>query len=104
MTKRNLFNELMTGLKEIQAHQKGEIELPSYTLNRPEPLEMKASEIKAIRESLKLSQSMFAQKLRTSVRTYQGWEQGKSKPNQQAMLLLRMVERSPQIFEELARV
>ncbi|OOF47927.1 helix-turn-helix domain-containing protein [Rodentibacter trehalosifermentans] len=104
MTKRNLFNELMTGLKEIQAHQKGEIELPSYTLSRPEPLEMKASEIKAIRESLKLSQSMFAQKLRTSVRTYQGWEQGKSKPNQQAMLLLRMVERSPQIFEELARV
>jgi len=53
---------LMTGLKEIQAHQKGKIELPSYTLNRPELLEMKASEIKAIRESLKLSQSMFALK------------------------------------------
>ncbi|WP_342750334.1 hypothetical protein [Avibacterium endocarditidis] len=36
-----------------------------------------------------------------SVRTYQGWEQGKTTPNKQAALLLKMIERSPQTFEEI---
>ena len=76
--------------------------ITGYTLTRPEPLEMQAEEIKAIREGLNLSQSLFALKLRTSVRTYQGWEQGKSKPNQQAMLLLRMVQKDPKPFEKIA--
>ena len=76
--------------------------ITGYTLTRPEPLEMQAEEIKAIREGLNLSQALFALKLRTSVRTYQGWEQGKSKPNQQAMLLLRMVQKDPKLFEQIA--
>lgn len=100
--KRNLFEELKQGIEEICAHQQGKITLTGYTLTRPEPLEMQAEEIKAIREGLNLSQALFALKLRTSVRTYQGWEQGKSKPNQQAMLLLRMVQKDPQLFEQIA--
>lgn len=102
MTKRNLFEELKQGLEEIQAHQQGKITLTGYSLKRPAPLEIQAEEIKAIRQELNLSQALFALKLRTSVRTYQGWEQGKSKPNQQAMLLLKMVQKSPQLFEQIA--
>lgn len=104
MTKRNLFEELKQGLEEIQAHQQGKITLTGYTLERPEPLEIQADEIKAIRQELNLSQALFALKLRTSVRTYQGWEQGKSKPNQQAMLLLKMVQKSPKLLEQIANV
>lgn len=44
MEKRNLFEELKQGFEQIQAHQKGEIELPSYTLNRLEPAEIEANE------------------------------------------------------------
>lgn len=97
-----LFEDLKLGLEEMKAHLRGDIELPTYTRLRPEPLDMNAQEIKSIRADLKLSQSEFALKLRTSVRTYQGWEQGKSKPNQQAMLLLKMVQKSPQLFEQIA--
>ncbi|OOF51003.1 hypothetical protein BKK54_04735 [Rodentibacter genomosp. 1] len=43
MEKRNLFNELKQGFDQIQAHQKGEIELPSYTPQSPEPAEIEAS-------------------------------------------------------------
>lgn len=43
MEKRNLFNELKQGFEQIQAHPKGEIELSSYTLQRPEPAEIEAS-------------------------------------------------------------
>lgn len=63
-----------------------------------------ADEVKAIRARLNLSQSVFAKRLRTSVKTYQGWEQGKSTPNPQATILLRLVEQSPQIFEQIARL
>ena len=63
-----------------------------------------ANEVKAIREKLNLSQAVFAHRLRTSVRTYQGWEQGKTKPNPQAALLLRMVEYSPQTFNLIVGV
>lgn len=98
-----LFEDLKQGLEEIIAFQEGKITLKTETLERPEPLTINANEIKAIREALNLSQAVFAFKLRTSVRTYQGWEQGKSKPNQQATLLLKMVQKSPQLFEQIAK-
>lgn len=104
MSKRNLFEELMQGLEEIQLHQQGKITLRTETLSQPEPITITADEVKAIRERLNLSQAVFARKLRTSVRTYQGWEQGKTKPNPQAVLLLKMVEQSPQVFERLASI
>ena len=102
MSNRNLFNELMQGLQEISNHQQGKITLKTETLEKPDPISITPQEVRAIRERLNLSQAVFAHKLRTSVRTLQAWEQGRTKPSQQATLLLRMVERSPKIFEELA--
>ncbi|VEB24457.1 helix-turn-helix domain-containing protein [Avibacterium volantium] len=100
---RNLFEELKQGLEQMQAHLEGKTTLK--TIERELPAEMgeiSANEVKSIREKLNLSQSVFAKKLRMSVRTYQGWEQGKTTPNKQATLLLKMIERSPQTFEEIA--
>ena len=97
------YDDLMEGLEAMEAFLDGKRTLKTETLKRPEPLEIQAEEIKAIRQELNLSQALFALKLRTSVRTYQGWEQGKSKPNQQAMLLLKMVQKSPQLFEQIAK-
>lgn len=99
-----LFNELVEGLTAYREYQQGKRTLRTETLPRPDPLHIEANEVKAIRHKLNLSQAVFAQKLRTSVRTYQGWEQGKSKPNPQAVLLLRMVEKSPHLFEQIANL
>ena len=104
MTKRNLFEELKQGFEEMGLHLEGKITLRTETLEKPSPITITPEEVKAIRQRLNLSQAVFARKLRTNVRTFQAWEQGQTKPSQQAALLLRMVERSPQIFEELARV
>ncbi|MGR6981759.1 helix-turn-helix domain-containing protein [Testudinibacter sp. P27/CKL/0425] len=104
MRERNLFNELMQGLQEISDHQQGKITLKMEMLEKPEPISITPQEVRAIREGLNLSQAVFARKLRTSVRTFQAWEQGRTKPSQQAALLLKMVERSPKIFEELATI
>lgn len=98
------YDDLMTSLTEVKEHLEGKRTLRTETLKSPEPLYISADEVKAIRARLNLSQAVFAQRLRTSVKTYQGWEQGKSTPNPQATLLLRLVEQSPQVFEQIARL
>lgn len=98
------FDDLMEGLTALEEHLDGKRTLKTETLERFEPLTIKAEEIKEIRHSLNLSQGVFAHKLRTSVRTYQAWEQGKTKPNAQAILLLKLVEKEPQLFKQIAAI
>ena len=40
--------------------------------------------------------------LRTEARTVANWEQGVSKPNAQAAILMKLVERHPNLLEEIA--
>jgi putative transcriptional regulator len=42
--------------------------------------------------------------LRTNVRTLENWEQGRAKPNAQAALLIRMVQRFPDTVRRLAEI
>ncbi|AGQ39773.1 Antitoxin HigA-2 [Mannheimia haemolytica] len=100
----SFYNDLMESLTAMKEHLEGKRTLRTETLSRPEPLQISADEVKAIRAKLNLSQAVFAKRLRTSVKTYQGWEQGKSTPNPQATILLRLVEQSPQVFEQIARL
>jgi putative transcriptional regulator len=53
-------------------------------------------DVKAIRERLDLSQSRFAAIIGVSVRTLQGWEQGRREPEGPAKALLRVVDRDPE--------
>lgn len=48
--------------------------------------------------------SVFARYLRTNPRTLENWEQGRARPNAQATLLIRLVERYPDTVERLATV
>lgn len=98
----SFYDDLVTSLTEVKEHLEGKRTLRTETISKPEPIAITADEVRAIRKRLNLSQAVFARKLRTSVRTYQGWEQGKTKPNPQAVLLLKMVEQSPKTFERLA--
>lgn len=104
MSERNIFNELMEGMEAYRLHQEGKITLKTVTVEKAAPVSISPEEIRAIREGLNLSQAVFARKLRMSVRTYQGWEQGKTHPNPQAALLLKMVAQSPQTFNSIAAV
>jgi len=51
-----------------------------------------------------LSRPVFARYLRTNSRTLENWEQGRAKPNAQAALLIRLVEKYPDTVERLAEV
>lgn len=66
--------------------------------------DLSADEIKAIRERLDMSQAVFATRLRVNTRTLQRWEQGQSRPNDQATALLLLVDRFPDTLDRLDEV
>lgn len=63
-----------------------------------------ARELLALREKLGLSRAVFATYLRTNPRTLENWEQGRARPNAQAAILLRLIQRYPDTLERLARL
>ena len=94
MTNRDIGNEILEGLHEIQRFKKGNIQLRTTELTEP-------SEPRVIRAKLKLSQSAFAGLLGVSMRTLQDWEQGRRNPQGPAIALLRIAEQHPEVFSDL---
>lgn len=56
---------------------------------------------RSVRRKLKLSQSQFAQRFGLPTATIQNWEQGRTKPDTPARLLLAVIDRNPEIVEEV---
>ena len=104
MKKRDLFSELIQGVAEMAAHREGKITLRQVTLEAKPAPEVTAEEIVALRKKLRMSQAVFARRIRTSPGTLRNWEQDKSKPNPHAAILITLVERYPDMVERLEAV
>lgn len=57
-----------------------------------------------LRKRLNLSRAVFAQAIRTNPRTVESWEQGRSKPNTHAPLLIKLVAKYPETLDQLQTV
>ena len=104
MKKRNLFDELAEGFDALAEERAGKRTLRSRVVEAKPAPEVSADELLALRERLHLSRPVLARYLRTNPRTLENWEQGRAKPNAQAALLIRLVERYPDTVERLALV
>jgi putative transcriptional regulator len=104
MTKRNLFAEISEGFDALADERAGKKTLRTHEVELLPVPEISAGELVALRERLQLSRPLFARYLRTNPRTLENWEQGRAKPNAQAALLIRLVERYPDTVERLAHV
>lgn len=102
MTRRNLFAELSEGFDALESSRNGKITLRQYPAKLDPVLDVTAEELIALRLHLHLSRGVFARYLRTNPRTLENWEQGRAKPNAQATLLIRMVQKYPDTVERLA--
>jgi putative transcriptional regulator len=102
--KRSLYNELMEGMEALEADRLGKITLRKHVVEYNPAPGVTADELLALRERLHLSRPVFASYLRTNPRTLENWEQGRAKPNAQASLLIRLVEKFPDTVERLAAV
>jgi putative transcriptional regulator len=65
---------------------------------------VKDRELIELRVRLKMSRAVFARDLRTNPRTLENWEQGRARPNAQAAVLIRLVERYPDTVARLAQI
>ncbi|BDT69969.1 antitoxin HigA-2 [Comamonadaceae bacterium OS-1] len=104
MAKRDVFAELTEGFEALQQQREGKRTLRTVTLQSLPAPTLSAQDVVSVRERLNLSRAVFAHYLRTNPRTLENWEQGRAKPNAQAALLIRMVERFPDMVGRLAAV
>jgi putative transcriptional regulator len=104
MKKRNLFAEIAEGFEALAAEREGKITLRRHEVEMKPAPDLTASDLLILRQRLRLSRPVFARYLRTNPRTLENWEQGRAKPNAQAALLIRLVEKFPDTVERLAAV
>ena len=102
--KRNLMAELKEGFLALADQRTSKRTLRTHVVQTTATPKMSAKELSALRERMNLSRALFAKYLRTNVRTLENWEQGRARPNAQAALLIRMVDRYPDTVERLAKI
>lgn len=102
--KRNLFDELSEGFQSLRDEREGKITLKKHTAEKIAAPELQSGELAQLREKLNVSQAVFAQYLRINKRTLENWEQGRAKPNAQAAVLIKLVEKYPDTLSRLANV
>ena len=102
--KRDVFAELTEGMTALAESRQGKRTLRTHAVEfKPVP-KVSPKELIRVRETLNMSRALFAVYLRTNVRTLENWEQGRAKPNAQAVLLISLVKRFPDTVERLATV
>ncbi|HEY6358608.1 MAG TPA: helix-turn-helix domain-containing protein [Vicinamibacterales bacterium] len=99
--KRDVFGELMEGVRAMGAHRRGEVTMRSRQI-RPLALPVVDERvIRTTRERLHMSRAAFAYRLGVRPRTLERWEQGRGKPNDQAAALILLVRRYPDTLTRL---
>jgi putative transcriptional regulator len=99
--RRRLFRDLMDGVRAMREHREGRLTLRTH---RVEPIALPTMNprlVRETREALQMSRQLFAFKLGVNPRTLERWEQGRSKPNEQAATLLWLVRKYPDTLDRL---
>ncbi|CRY55897.1 putative transcriptional regulator [Yersinia intermedia] len=104
MKKRDLFSELVEGMEAWGEANAGKKTLKTHKVSTENTLTLTSEELRHIRETLNISQALFAHYLQAGIATYQNWEQGRAKPNKQAILLIKMVQKDPHTLHTLAEL
>lgn len=100
--KRDIAQEIIDGLELLKAEALGQI--PPLNLKRTVIEIEDKSEVLAVRQKLGVSQTMFAKLLHINKRTLENWEQGRTKPNTQAAVLIKLVNNRPDLIKDLQAI
>src|SRR5688500_3342804 len=99
--KRSLFGELMSGVSAMRQHREGRLTLKTHQIEHIMVPAVDPDFVRETREALRMSRQVFAFKIGVNPRTLERWEQGRSRPNEQASALIRMVRKFPDTLERL---
>lgn len=93
------YESIMRGLNEAKGIIDGTAPKGSYQLRRVQVPDH--VDVKAIRERMGLTQARFAERYGFSVGAVRDWEQDRKPPEKANRLLLTIIERRPEVIEEL---
>jgi putative transcriptional regulator len=99
--KRSLFREMMAGVQAMRDHREGRMTLKTREVHPIAVPPIDAETVRETREALNMSRQVFAFKIGVNPRTLERWEQGRSKPNEQAAALLWLVRKYPDTLKRL---
>ena len=85
---KKVFDELMTGLDDVEAFLAGKRE--GFQVHAPEEVD-----VKHIRKCLKLTQEKFSDIFGFSLDSIKNWETGRRKPEAAARTLLTVIRKNP---------
>ncbi|HEY2016553.1 MAG TPA: type II toxin-antitoxin system MqsA family antitoxin [Bryobacteraceae bacterium] len=96
--KRSVGQEVIASLKEAIAWAGGE-DVPV----RVTTVQVPTIDVRAVRRRLRLSQSEFAAKFGFQAATLKNWEQGRTRPDGPARVLLAVIASHPEAVEDALR-
>jgi putative transcriptional regulator len=92
--RKKLFERLKGSLEEGFQFAKRELNLRT-TVVPDRPPNVRPQDVIRLRESLGMSQSVFARMLNVSPKTLQSWEQGTRRPSRAVLRLLQVLKTDP---------
>jgi putative transcriptional regulator len=101
--KRDIFNELMDGIDAMKQRREKKITLRTHKVPVFVRLEAKPQFFKEARKTLNMSRRVFARYTFIPERTLERWEQGRSKPNPEAIALVALMQEYPETVERLRK-
>ncbi len=90
------FDRIIKGLGEAADLVQGKADEKSFRVHVPETVD-----VRAIRRKLKLTQQQFALRYGFSLSAVRDWEQDRRRPEASARVLLKVVERHPDIVADV---
>jgi putative transcriptional regulator len=99
--RRSVFRELMSGVEAMRKHRERRVTLRTHDVEPIKVPPVDPNFVRETRQSLRMSRQVFAFKIGVNPRTLERWEQGRSKPNEQAAALIRLVRKYPDTLKRL---
>lgn len=101
MSNNEVFNSILTGLNQALDYEKGKLTAVKRRKVTISPLqEYKGDKIRSIRNTLNLSQMIFAEAIGVSQKTVEAWESGRNKPQGPALRMLQILEKDTHFLED----
>ena len=94
----NLFADLKQSLQGAVAYEQGQKSSLRVTELPPPPKPLSANQIRAIRQSFKVSQAVFARIMNVSTNAVESWEQGVRHPREATLKLLAIAHKHPEVL------
>ena len=98
MSKKN-FERIMAGLEDAVAIAEGRADPATYRVHVP-----KTVDVRAIRGRMGLTQAAFAERFGFAIGTLRDWEQGRSQPEANARVLLKVIDKEPEAVQRALEV